>query len=279
MCEAALDFQSISKWDDAYNNVDFIPSGIDFPPKWQKLAQQYRDTASCQLDIPYGSGEREVLDLFSPSSPARGLMVFVHGGYWVRFNKSFWSHLSKGFNDAGWAVAMPSYSLCPDVSIADISNQVCNAIAHAATMVDGPIILMGHSAGGHLVSSAVCTNTPLAKSITERVGQVVSISGVHDLRPLLNLSLNDSLKLTRETAQSLSPAMNSPLSNVKLTTLVGALERPEFLRQNALLANIWMGLGAATNTLEIPDKHHFNVIDFLCSRTSLVESFIGNVSS
>jgi hypothetical protein len=44
---------------------------------------------------------------------------------------------------------------------------------------------------------------------------------------------------------------------------VGGAERAEFRRQNALLANIWLGLGATTEAVEEPDRHHFDIVDGL----------------
>jgi hypothetical protein len=53
------------------------------------------------------------------------------------------------------------------------------------------------------------------------------------------------------------------MPNARITCWVGGNERAEFLRQNALLANIWTGLGATTATVVEPDKHHFTIIDGL----------------
>ena len=108
-------------------------------------------------------------------------MVFVHGGYWLRFDRSFWSHLAKGSVDSGYAVAMPSYTLCPDIRIAGITQEIGRAIEHAAGAVDGPLYLTGHSAGGHLVSRMVCADSPLSEATRSRLRNVVSISGVHDV--------------------------------------------------------------------------------------------------
>ena len=115
----------------------------------------------------------------------RGLVVFVHGGYWMALDKSFWSHLAAGSVANGYAVAMPSYTLCPEVRIADIVKEIGAAIGAAAAMVEGPDHADGHSAGGHLVSRMIAEASPLAPELLDRIRNVVSISGVHDLRPLM----------------------------------------------------------------------------------------------
>lgn len=67
-----------------------------------------------------------------------------------------------------------------------------------------------------------------------------------------------------------------PLPAVRLTCWVGAGERSEFIRQNALLANAWTGLGAQTACVQEPDRHHFNVIDGLReARSALTTALVG----
>lgn len=250
-------------WDDAYENGRNIPGGSGYPAAWVDPAAAFRATANAQLDIAYGTGARHHYDLFLPEGTPKGLFVFVHGGYWVALDKSYWSHLAAGAVARGWAVAMPSYDLCPDVSIAEITRQVGAAVAHAAGKVAGPIVLSGHSAGGHLVTAMMCEDTPLPAPVADRLAHVLSISGLHDLRPMLRTSRNDVLKLDDDSAAANSPALKRPLAGVRLTTWVGGGERQEFLRQSALLSNIWHGLGSVTQDVVAPDRHHFNVIDAL----------------
>ncbi|WP_037264803.1 alpha/beta fold hydrolase [Roseivivax halodurans] len=253
----------IRDWDDAYENGGNIPGGDAYPAAWVRPAEAYRAQGNVRLDIPYGTGDRNLYDLFLPSERPRGLMVFVHGGYWVALDKSYWSHLAAGAVGSGWACAMPSYDLCPDVTIAEITAQIGTAITHAAGEVDGPIVLSGHSAGGHLVTAMMCEDSPLPEEVRARLVHVVSISGLHDLRPMLRTARNDLLRLDMGSAEANSPALKCPLPGIRLTTWVGGGERQEFLRQSALLTNIWRGLGAATREVVEPDRHHFNVIDGL----------------
>jgi acetyl esterase/lipase len=259
---------AVSDWDDAYENGRNIPSGSDWPGVWVTPAQAFRDYGSNRLDIPYGKSERSRYDLFLPVGTPKGLFVFVHGGYWVALDKSYWSHLAQGAVDNGWAVAIPSYDLCPKVSIAQITTQIGAAIDHAAGSVGGPIVLAGHSAGGHLVTAMMCEDTPLSPATQSRLRHVVSLSGLHDLRPLLATKRNDMLRLDMASATAGSPALQRPLPEVRLTTWVGGGERQEFRRQTALLANIWHGLGCRTQAVVAPDRHHFNVIDGLADRAS-----------
>ncbi|MBR0751615.1 alpha/beta hydrolase [Bradyrhizobium jicamae] len=263
-------FHQISDWNDAYANGPNIPGGERWPAAWVQPAQAYRDelvgSGRATLDIGYGDKARNRFDLFRPEGTPRGLVVFVHGGFWKALDKSFWSNLARGSVDSGYAVAMPSYTLCPAARIADITREVGAAIAQAAAMVQGPMCLTGHSAGGHLVTRMISATSPLPAEVCARIRHTVSISGLHDLRPLMNTAMNADLRIDEAEAWAESPALLQPLPGARVTCWVGGAERPEFIRQNALLANIWTGLGARTCAIEEPGKHHFDVIDGLADR-------------
>ena len=257
----------IDDWDDAYANGPNIAGGDRWPAAWEEPAVAYREELSAagraQLDVAYGEKPRNRLDLFLPREKPAGLVVYIHGGFWLRLDKSYWSHLARGAADNGYAVAMPAYTLCPEVRISDITAEVGRAVTKAAAMVEGSIRLTGHSAGGHLATRMISATSPLAAPIRSRIVNTVSISGVHDLRPMMKTAMNATLKIDEEEAAAESPALLEPMAGARLTCWVGAAERSEFVRQNALLANVWTGLGAETAAYEEPDRHHFNVIDGL----------------
>lgn len=253
-------------WSAAYSNRDAIPGAADYPQRWAARAAAFRDALPpdrARLDLAYGAGGREVFDLFLPAGSPRGLFVFVHGGYWLAYSKSDWSHLAAGALARGWAAALPSYPLCPQARIRDIARAAARGVEAAGREVAGPIRLAGHSAGGHLVTRLLCDGPGLDEASLARVEGVVSISGLHDLRPLTFTAMNAQLRLDAEEAAAESPALLSPRRTIATTCWVGADELPEFRRQNALLANIWTGLGVSTGCVEAAGRHHFDVIDAL----------------
>jgi acetyl esterase/lipase len=260
-------FYHVGDWDDAYANGANIPGGDRWPAAWEGPSKAYREelvaAGRAKLDIAYGDKPRNRLDLFLPEGKPRGLVVFVHGGYWMRFDNKAWSHLARGAVESGHAVAMPTYTLCPQIRIADITAEVGRAVAKAAELVEGPVRLTGHSAGGHLVSRMISATSPLPDHVRRRIVNTVSISGLHDLRPLMATGMNDTLRLDEAEAIAESPALLRPMEGARLTCWVGAAERAEFIRQNALLANVWSGLGEETAAHAEPNRHHFNVIDGL----------------
>ena len=99
--------------------------------------------------------------------------------------------------------------------------------------------------------------------VRNRIDRVVSISGLHDMRPLLKTKMNDAFNMTESEAAAESAVLNRPIENVELVCWVGANERPEFVRQSELLANIWTGFGIKTSVHHAPGQHHFDVIDGL----------------
>jgi arylformamidase len=269
----------ITDWDDAYANTAHIEGGEDYPARWATAAKAIRRALSAEgraeLDLAYGEGARERLDLFHPAGGPRGVAIFAHGGYWLGFDKSYWSHLAQGALARGWAVCIPSYPLAPEARVSTITRQFADAVAFAADRVEGQVRLAGHSAGGHLVTRMACAQTPLSQTVQRRIARVVSISGLHDLRPLLRTRMNAMLRLDEGEATRESPALLRPMAGCSLVSWVGADERPEFIRQNALIANIWSGLGAETRCEIAAGRHHFDVIDDLADPASrLVEAWL-----
>ncbi|WP_296763329.1 alpha/beta hydrolase [Sediminimonas sp.] len=252
--------------DDAYANAAHIAGAEDYPPRWARDAAAFREglleQGLADLDIVYGDSPRQRLDLFLPGAAPRGLMVFVHGGYWLRFDKSTWSHLGGGALNRGWAVAMPSYDLCPDVAIADITRQIARAVAAVAGMVAGPIALSGHSAGGHLVARMAVPSV-LPERVAARLSHVMPISPVADLRPLLKTSMNAQLRLDQAAAEVESPVLMQPAPGVPISVWVGGDERPAFLDQARWLAEAW-----TVPRVVVPKRHHFDVIDALAAPES-----------
>jgi arylformamidase len=269
-------------WDDAYANAPHIPDAGAVIAGWERDAPRFRAemiaAGSARLDLPYGDGARERWDLFLPEGAPRGLVVFIHGGYWMKFDKSVWSHLARGAVDRGWAMAMPGYPLAPKASLPQITRSIARFMASASQTVAGPIVLSGHSAGGHLASRMLCTDVDIAYGAADRIARCVSISGIHDLRPLMRTEMNDTLRIDAAAALAESPALLTPRRGAQLVAWVGGSERPEFIRQSALLANIWTGFGARTTSMVAPGRHHFDVIAGLGDpRSALTDALLGGL--
>ena len=250
--------------DDAYDNSGHIAGAADFPPRWETAAAAFRADlgARAQVGVSYGPSERQVFDFFQPEGVSRGTVIFVHGGYWKAFDRSYWSHLAGGPLSRGWAVAMPSYDLCPDVRISEITRQIAAAITEISERTFGTLSLVGHSAGGHLVAR-MTDPLVLPADVRSRIENIVPISAVADLTPLMQTSMNEILRIDTAEAQAESPVNMSPPHGVNVTVCVGADERPAFLEQSEQLARTW-----GARQLVPEGKHHFDVIDALADPES-----------
>jgi len=252
-------------YDDAYANAAYIPNAEGFVETWAQEAEAFRAQALAQgcaeIDIPYGSSARQKFDLFAPKAASQGVLIFVHGGYWLKFDKSYWSHLAKGALQRGWHVALPSYDLCPEVRISDISHQIARAVQVIADRCAGAIVLAGHSAGGHLVSR-MGVGDLLPDAVQARIAHVMAISPVSDLRPLLHTAMNRSFQMDMAAAEAESPALMAKPSR-KVTVWVGADERPVFLDQARWLSQAW-----EAPLVVDENKHHFDVIEGLSDTQS-----------
>lgn len=253
--------------DRAYENSAFIPDADAFSHRWAAAARAFRERAKGRLDVAYGIGPRERYDLFLPEGTPAGLAVFIHGGYWMAFDKSSWSHLAAGPLVHGYAVMVPSYPLCPEARMGEIVAAVGAAVAHAAREVAGPIVLAGHSAGGHLAARLACCDAPVPAEVLARVERVVPISGLHDLRPLIATRMNETLQMDLAEARRHSPVLLDP-AEVDLVAWVGDGERPQLRRQTRLLAMIWDGLARSVLHVEAADRHHFDVVEDLADPES-----------
>ncbi len=249
--------------DRAYANGDFIAGAADFPPRWQVKAAAFRASlgARARLDIPYGTGPRNRFDLFLPEGPSRGLMMFIHGGYWLAFDRSDFSHLAAGALARGYACAMPSYTLAPQARISQITTEIAAALNAAADMASGPITVTGHSAGGHL--AARMANADITSPASARITACVPISPVAELAPLMDTSMNESLRLDAAECAAESPARLPLRPGINAHIWVGAQERPAFLWQARTLSEDWNCPWSAA-----PARHHFDVIDDLEDATS-----------
>ena len=262
-------------WSAAYDNRAAVgqPFVETFLAEITAKAAAFREELTAanraRIDLAYGERPRQRYDLFLPENQPTALAVFIHGGYWRSFDKSFWSHLAAGPLAKGAVVAIPSYTLCPEVRIRDISDEMVRFLGKITQDFPLPLHLIGHSAGGHLASNV------LDRLPVERLAKVVSVSGLHDLRPLLHTAMNADLRLDVDEARAESPILREPVDGLDLTCWVGADELASFRLQNHLLADAWGALGARTEAIEAANRNHFTVIEDLADPESvLVKSLL-----
>jgi arylformamidase len=253
-----------------YNVRARVPEYEQIFLRWSQDAENYRADAlkegRAELGLSYGDTPRQTVDLFlPPGGAAAPLAVFVHGGYWRSLDPSLHSHVARGLNTRGIAVAVAGYDLCPIVTIADIIEQIRRVCIFLWQRREQPMLVYGHSAGGHLAACMVATDWPslYPKAPADLVPAGYAISGLFDLAPLLNTSMNQDLKLNAETARAVSPQFWPLPPGRVLDVVVGGLESSEFIRQSRVVAETWKQGGANTRFAEIAGTNHFTVLDGL----------------
>jgi len=242
-----------------YNCRARVPDHPRILAAWVRDAAAWREACPrAELDLPYGARERERLDLFWPEDGAQEapIALFIHGGYWQAQGRESVSHYARGLNLRGVAVAIPSYDLCPGVTLATIVDQVRAATAMLYRRHGCRLMASGHSAGGHLAAMLLATDWPALDPALPPglVHAAMPISGVFELDPLRHTSIGVGLKLDRAEARRLSPRfLPSPAGT--LHCIVGGAESPEFIRQSRDMAQAWGGSWA-----EEAGADHFTIL-------------------
>ena len=250
-----------------YNNRAAVPEHPQWFAKYAAWSLAARDRYQPARDLRYGENPLETLDLFAPAAKPRGTFVFLHGGYWRGFDKDDFAFVAGPFVEQGIAVANLNYDLCPAVSMGTIVDECRRALAWVVR--DGPrhgtsagnVVAGGHSAGGHLVAMMFATDWTAHGMAQAPLAAGVTLSGVHDLAPMVKFSLNADLKLDAAEAARLSPVTYGSRTHAPLLMACGANETSEFLRQTKLLWDAWPGNRRPTEgPMFVPGTDHFSVV-------------------
>lgn len=258
----------------AYNVRAAIPDHAAVFARWRARSATWRAQAiGARLDQPYAPHPLARFDLFPPVAPDTGAspcLVFFHGGYWQAMDKSDSSFLAEPLTRQGVAVGIVGYPKCPDVRLADIVGHARAAVQTIAERTDRLGIdphrlhVAGHSAGGHLALSLLTQPAP-----APRLASVTAISGLFDLRPLVETSLNRALGLDHTDAARLSPALQTPQRvDPPILLAWGTAETDGFARQVETLAQAWADTGVSLQRLPLPGCDHFRAVEAMADARS-----------
>jgi len=265
-----------------YNNRARVPEHPEIIDRWQQDAASYRSQTQCELDLAYGDSARSVLDLFHPGNGDGDtpLAVFIHGGYWQAMDGKTFSMMVRGLNGHGISVAVPTYDLCPDVTVEEIVRQIRQCCIWLWHRYEKPLTLFGHSAGGHLTAAMVATDwrDEDASLPADLCRKGYAISGVFDLAPLIGTSINKAAGLDAASATHMSPLHWQPARGAHLTAAVGGEESSEFLRQSRTVCETWGDLGVHSAYREIDGANHFTVLDDLTDPDSVMVREIAHLA-
>jgi arylformamidase len=261
-----------------YNNRHHVPDFVGHLQRWENLSRLTEKKHKVIKDIPYGNGPRECLDIFHSSNKGSKTLVFIHGGYWQKFDKSSFHFIADGFAGYGITTVIINYPLMPSVTMDEVVKSCLKAIdwihSNIAQWNGDPdqLYIAGHSAGGHLAAMLMTKeNDQNDKSF---IKGVCAISGLFDLEPIQLSNINDVLQMDRATAIRNSPIQKSPVESSPLLLAVGADETNEFIDQSRELYNNWKNKNKGIDCLEIQGMNHFSILSSIDDRNSLLHESI-----
>jgi arylformamidase len=255
-----------------YNNRERVAEHPEHFRRWAADSVEAMRGGGRELDVRYGGGSNEHLDIFHAKSRDRApVLFFIHGGYWRSLDKRDHAFIAPRFTDAGACVVVPNYALCPAVTIPDIVMQMVKALAWTWTNIGkyggdpARITVVGHSAGGQLGAMMLACAWPVydPKLPEDLVKRALSISGLHDLEPLMHSPyLQETLQLTPQQVRKASPARVPAPARGTLHALCGELESDEYHRQNQAIRDAWGGRRVPVCEL-LPGRNHFTALEAL----------------
>src|SRR3954465_8435628 len=251
--------------DAAYDNNAAVKNSAALIAERNQLSETLRASRKSFLDVPYGDRERTKVDLYPAADRTAPCLVFLHGGYWQRNSRDVFAMLVEGVAAHGWSVAIPGYSLAPDVSLTDIVREISQSLDWLAENgesygISGPVVLSGWSAGAHLAAMAL--DHP-------RVAAGLAISGVYDLGPIRDTGLNNALKLTSAEVTALSPlrlpAVHKrlpppPALHKRLDIPSGTAELPALVFDSIKLHEMRAAANASGKLFPIEGADHFSIL-------------------
>ncbi|SFF26453.1 arylformamidase [Sulfitobacter brevis] len=247
-------------------------------PGWIAASQAARDTLDCMLDVRYADGEKQLLDVFRCGDPTAPTLIWIHGGYWQRGDKSIYSFLATPFVQKGVNVVVVGYDLCPAVTM----TRICEELREALTYVwhEAPkmginrdrITVMGHSAGGHLTQMMMATDWPAREAAlpADLIKSGIPVSPLSYLEPVrLTLALNANLRMNTSEAIAESPMSNHPpVTNASQLVVVGGAETDEFHRQSHMYQDKFATDERPIEMYVVPNVDHFDELNVLADPAS-----------
>jgi arylformamidase len=257
-----LNWRSLSQdeRDAAYDNNGAVKNSAELIAERNRLSAEARAaTNAALLDLPYGGKDRTKIDLYPAAESAAPCLVFLHGGYWLRNSRELFAMIVRGFAAHGWSVAIPGYTLAPEATLTAIAGEIRLALDWLASNgpaygLNGRTIVAGWSAGAQL--AALALDHPLA------VGGI-AMSGVYDLAPLRETSMNATLSITDQEAVNLSP-LKRPAVHKPMTIAYGAAELPIFVHDARNFHRLRVEAGAPSELIAIEGADHFTILEQLC---------------
>ncbi len=222
-----------------------------------------------RLDVRYGDGPLQSLDIYTTATGNAPVHVFIHGGYWRGLDKKIYAELAQPLVESGVLAILVNYDLCPTVTVDVVVEQVRAAIAWVFNNVQRfggdaqRISVSGHSAGAHLAAMGLCHDWGRDGLPADVIKSSTLISGVYDLTSVPRLSVNQEIQLTPDAAERNSVMFLAPTTRGPALVAVGGEEPALWIQQSAEFSRRLSSTGLDTRYLEVGGEHHFSITDRL----------------
>jgi arylformamidase len=249
-----------------YNPELGVADAAECRDRYRAESDLVRARLKTRLDVAYGAGAEQRLDVYLTERPRAPLLVFIHGGGWRGSNKNERAFPALAMTRAGAIFISVEYPLAPGVTLDEMVRQVRESMAwiyRNAEQIGGDpnrIHLAGNSAGGHLGAILLATRWQDYGLPEHIVAGACLVSGVFDMRPIQFSSYNEALRLDEESAARLSPLLHLPGRGCPLIVAVGRDETAEFVRQSVEFFEAWVEAGFHGELMVMPKLHHFSII-------------------
>ena len=238
-------------------------------PRWIEISERFRSYSINQLDLVYGPLPRNTLDFFTPNGNSLGFILYIHGGYWQRGDKSVYSFIAEPFVKRGYSVAVMNYQMCPDVKLTEIAPQARNAIkwlwnnSSDLNISRDNFNVLGHSAGGHLTSEMLFTDWSQVDQALPKnlLHAAVAVSGIYDFEPILYCSENDGLGMDLLEAKAASIIHRKPSIDIPHILSYGLNEPLDMHQQSLDYAKAFADKFSSLEVIEVNNADHFETVD------------------
>ncbi|QIT56962.1 alpha/beta hydrolase [Aquisalimonas sp. 2447] len=246
-----------------YNPHVHVPDVARYVEDAAEASRMVRKRVTGVYDVAYGERPLMTCDIF-PAGPDAPVHAFFHGGYWRGRDKADYSFMAPVFQDAGVTLVLPNYSLCPEVDLETIVADTASFFHWLAKNIRGHggnpdrITASGHSAGAHLVAMAHAADRADAPP-PGLVRKAVLISGLYDLRPVVDTTVNADIGLTDTTARRLSPIRHLPHRSLELSLYVGGGETQSWIAQSRGFLAVLQRAGYAASLDVLGNHNHYSI--------------------